>query len=123
MSRNELIEAYQSGRISRRTFIRGMVGIGLSVSVATVMADQLRAAPAAQTSDDLAGAGVDDVYDDVYGTPTPPAEPVTELPGTGSGNSSDRSSNWMKPMAILGAGTALAAGALRRLKGGTAKPE
>jgi hypothetical protein len=61
VSRSELIDAYRSGRIGRRDFIRRMVTIGLSASTATALADRVRAAPAA-------GAAVqrDQIQDDTY---------------------------------------------------------
>lgn len=107
MARNDLIEAYQNGRISRRSFVRGMMALGVSASVAVSLADGVRAAPGGRS----AGFRSDDVYeDDVY-----------ELPDTGAGMTSGDS--WVKPMAILGAGAALVAGGLRRLKGSTSTAE
>jgi hypothetical protein len=102
-----LIEAYQNGRISRRTFVRGMMALGVSASVAVSLADGVRAAPGSKT----ASRRGRDVYDDVY-----------ELPSTGIGDSGSGDS-WVKPMAILGAGAALVAGGLRRLKGSTSTTE
>jgi hypothetical protein len=102
VARNDLIEAYQNGRISRRAFVRGMMALGVSASVAVSLADGVRAAPGARK----ASLRSDDVYeDDVY-----------ELPSTGAGMSGSGDS-WVKPLAILGAGAALVAGGLRRLKG------
>ena len=104
MARNDLIEAYQNERISRRTFVRGMMALGVSASVAVTLADNVAtAAPARQTSD---------IYkDDVY-----------ELPTTGIG-SADAGDSWVKLMAILGAGAAIVAGGLRRLKGSPSTAE
>lgn len=105
VARNDLIEAYQNGRISRRTFVRGMMALGVSASVAVSLADGAgvaSAAPARQSSD---------IYDD----------DVYELPTTGVGPSTGDS--WVKPMAILGAGAAIVAGGLRRLKGSTSTAE
>jgi hypothetical protein len=101
VARNDLIEAYQNGRISRRAFVRGMMALGVSASVAVSLADGVRAAPGARRSS-LRGS---DVYDDTY-----------ELPSTGIGASGSGDS-WVKPLAVLGAGAALVAGGLRRLKG------
>lgn len=110
MARNELIEAYQNGRISRRAFVRGMMALGVSASVAVSLADGVRAAPSAGSkravSEDVYG-NTGDVYD--------PAKTVT-LPSTGAGISGSGDS-WVKPLAVLGAGAALVAGGLRRLKG------
>jgi hypothetical protein len=101
VARNDLIEAYQNGRISRRAFVRGMMALGVSASVAVSLAEGVRAAPGAGNRRSLR----DDAYDDVY-----------ELPSTGVGDSGSGDS-WVKPLAVLGAGAALVAGGLRRLKG------
>jgi hypothetical protein len=101
VARNDLIEAYQNGRISRRAFVRGMMALGASASVAVSLADGVRAAPGARK----ANLRSDDTYEDVY-----------ELPSTGAGVSGSGDS-WVKPLAVLGAGAALVAGGLRRLKG------
>jgi hypothetical protein len=107
VARNDLIEAYQNGRISRRSFVRGMMALGVSASVAVSLADGVRAAPGGGRS----ALRSDDAYeDDVY-----------ELPDTGAGMGS--SDSWVKPLAILGAGAALVAGGLRRLKGSTSTAE
>jgi hypothetical protein len=109
VARNDLIEAYQNGRISRRAFVRGMMALGVSASVAVSLADGVAAAPAGRTSG-FRGSNADVYEDDVY-----------ELPDTGAGSASGDS--WVKPMAILGAGAALVAGGLRRLKGSTSSAE
>lgn len=41
MSRSELTDAYVSGRIHRRAFVRGMVALGASVPVAMALADKV----------------------------------------------------------------------------------
>jgi hypothetical protein len=110
VARNDLIEAYQNGRISRRSFVRGMMALGVSASVAVSLADGVRAAPGGRTTGRRGGAQDDTYDDDVY-----------ELPDTGAGMGSGDS--WIKPMAILGAGAALVAGGLRRLKGSTSTAE
>jgi hypothetical protein len=99
MSRNQLIDSYQTGRIGRRTFIKGMVGLGLSASVATALADKVRAAPTSSPAKD-------DIYD--------PGAPVTGLPNTGIGQASSSSKNTGATLAVLGAGAAAVAGMLRR---------
>lgn len=43
MSQEDLIEAYQSGRIGRRAFVRGLVQTGLSLTAATGFASVLAA--------------------------------------------------------------------------------
>jgi hypothetical protein len=107
VARNDLIEAYQNGRISRRSFVRGMMALGVSASVAVSLADGVRASSGpGKTMRRAEDAYADDVY---------------ELPDTGAGMGSGDS--WVKPMAILGAGAALVAGGLRRLKGSTSTAE
>jgi hypothetical protein len=106
VARNDLIEAYQNGRISRRSFVRGMMALGVSASVAVSLADGVRAAG----NKGAASRRGSDVYDDVY-----------ELPTTGAGPTSGDS--WVKPLAILGAGAALVAGGLRRMKGAPSTAE
>lgn len=107
MSQPELVEAYRSGRIGRRAFVKGLVGLGMSVSVATAMADRVRA----QDSTPVASP----TPDDVYGTPTPvPGVPVTELPNTGASNSSSSAGTLGKTMAIAGAGLAAVAAFVHR---------
>ena len=119
MSRNELLDAYQRGRISRRTFVKGMAALGFSVTVANVLADRVRAAGAA-TGRQAFSANHDDCYDDAYhdcddedGHHGPPPGGIT-LPNTGAGTT--ESSSWMKPVAIVGAGAAAAAAFLRNKK-------
>ena len=120
MTRNELVAAYQTGRIDRRTFVKGMAAFGLSVSVASAMADRLRAAPAPSSRFSARYAG--DIYDDTYEeptTPTTPAKPaetstVSTLPATGAGDDSGRS--WAAPLAALGGAAALIASRVRRFR-------
>jgi hypothetical protein len=107
MSQPELVEAYRSGRIGRRVFVKGLVGLGMSISVATAMADRVRA----QDSTPVATA----TPDDVYATPTPdPGVPVTELPNTGSAASESSAGTIGKTMAIAGAGLAAVAAFVHR---------
>ena len=108
MSRNELIDAYQSGRISRRVFIQGLVGLGMSLSLATALADRVRAASGTVAS----GRGLSPTTDDIY-DPGTPEEPASQLPDTGAGEPSS-SSSATKTIAVLGAGAAAVAGILRR---------
>jgi hypothetical protein len=108
VARNDLIEAYQNGRISRRAFVRGMMALGVSASVAVSLADGVRAAPGARK----VAVQRDDAYEDTYSS----GGGTTTLPSTGAGISGSGDS-WVKPLAVLGAGAALVAGGLRRLKG------
>lgn len=98
MTRSELIAAYQKGRIDRRALVKGMVALGMSATVATAMADKLRAA-------NLQTDPVDDLYD--------PVDDVSELPNTGSG-SETAARNWAAPAAIIGGAAAAIATRLRR---------
>lgn len=45
MSKRELVDAYVSGAINRRTFVRGLIALGLSASVAAAYAVALQAMP------------------------------------------------------------------------------
>ncbi len=62
MSHNELVDAYRRGRISRRTFIRGMVALGATVTMANAAADAY-AAPL-KPGGPAAFRAQDDVYGD-----------------------------------------------------------
>ena len=122
MSRNELIDAYRRGRISRRTFIQGMTAVGVSAVAATSMADRLRTASAAPN------AQVDDDDDDVYtptatvaataaATATKAAGGTTQLPSTGSG-AGDAGTSFWKPVAVAGAAAAaFVAAKYRKVRG------
>ena len=55
MSKEELLDAYVEGRISRRSFIRGLTAIGISQSSAVLHAAALRPGSTALA---------DDLYDD-----------------------------------------------------------
>ena len=55
MSKEELLDAYVEGRISRRLFIRGLTAIGISQSSAILHAAALRPSSTARA---------DDLYDD-----------------------------------------------------------
>ena len=130
MSRNELIDAYRRGRISRRTFVKGMSAAGVSAVAAAKLADDLRAAPA--PSGGRAGAlyGVVPTPDDVYPTVAPTAAATsaatsaptatggtTTLPNTGAGGGDSGSSLW-KPVAVAGAAAvAFAASRWRKIRG------
>jgi hypothetical protein len=119
MTSTDLVRAYQEGRLSRRELIRGLVALGMSATVATALADRARAAsirPGAQQARGRAVGDVDDTYDDVYGPEAPAEEEVVTLPSTGAGRA-ESSSLLTKPIAIIGAGAAIAAAGLRRLKG------
>ena len=120
MTRNELVAAYQTGRIDRRTFIKGMTALGLSMSVASAMADRLRAAPATTSSRLSVRFAGDDTYgeppDDTYEEPVDETGGVTTLPSTGAGDGPGR--NWAAPLAALGGAAALMASRVRRLRSG-----
>ena len=115
MSRNELIDAYRRGRISRRTFVKGMTAAGVSVLVAEKIADDVRSAPGRR-----AGQGTVAFEGDVYPTVAPTAaatQPPTQLPSTGAGDGDSGSSLW-KPVAVAGAAAAaFAASRWRKIRG------
>ncbi len=48
MSRHELVDAYLSGTINRRAFVRGLTALGVSVNVAAAYAVALQSATAAR---------------------------------------------------------------------------
>jgi hypothetical protein len=124
MSRNELIDAYRRGRISRRRFVQGMTALGVSAGVAAKMASDLKASPGG-------GKPAPEHADQVY-TPTATATgtatatatatrtataPTTALPSTGVGDPDSSSSLW-KPVAVAGAAAAaFVAAKLRKLRG------
>ena len=50
MSREELVGAYVGGNVSRRVFIRGLVGLGVTIGAAVAYADVLAAQTVPTTS-------------------------------------------------------------------------
>jgi hypothetical protein len=122
MSRSELTDAYVSGRISRRSFVRGMVALGASVPVAMALADKVSAAPGA------AGrlSRSSDVYPDPYPHPPKPPKPpkphdpkpapvtVSSLPATGVAQQD--TSSMVAPLAAGAAAAALVALRMRQPK-------
>lgn len=120
------MSAYQAGRISRRTFVRGMAALGLSVSVATALAESIEAAPASG-----GGRGVVRAVgmpDDTYEPHPAPAQSssevaeVTTLPATGVGESRESGSGLLKTGMLAGA-AALIAGGYRKLKDAAAEDD
>lgn len=79
MSREEAVESYTAGRISRRSFIRHLVAAGVSVGAAVTYAEVL--APS-RTSTAHAATTAPDLYPDYPDYPAPPA-----VPGAGSATS------------------------------------
>lgn len=117
MSRSELTDAYVSGRISRRSFVRGMVALGASVPVAMALADKVSAAPSGAARVGRVAAG--DVYPDPYPRPPhhhhrPKPPVVTALPATGVAEQ-DKSSV-VAPLAAGAAAAALVALRMRQPK-------
>lgn len=120
MSRSELTDAYVSGRISRRSFVRGMVALGASVPVAMALADKVSAAPGGAARISRSS----DVYPDPY--PWPPLKPVhpvkpapapaavTTLPATGIAQQDQ--SSIVAPLAAGAAAAALIALRMRQPK-------
>ncbi len=107
MSRSELTDAYVSGRISRRSFVRGMVALGASVPVAMALADKVSASQS-----------LSEVYPDPYPVPLEPVKPVKPvvnvLPATGVAEQ-DKSSI-VAPLAAGAAAAALIALRMRQPK-------
>lgn len=101
MSRTDLTDAYVRGRISRRSFVRGMVALGVSMSAAVAMADTISAAPASK-------GGFITRNGDVYGG----GETVVKLPNTGVADESATSGT----AAVVAAGAAAAALVAMRLR-------
>lgn len=121
MSRSELTDAYVSGRISRRSFVRGMVALGASVPVAMALADKVSAAPSGGARGVRASSS--DVYPDPYPypphhhhhpKPAPAPVTVTTLPATGVAEQ-DKSSV-VAPLAAGAAAAALVALRMRQPK-------
>ena len=121
MSRSELTDAYVSGRISRRSFVRGMVALGASVPVAMALADKVSAAPSGAPR--LGRNANSDVYPDPYPPhhhhhhhpkPAPAPVTVTTLPATGVAEQ-DKSSV-VAPLAAGAAAAALIALRMRQPK-------
>lgn len=139
MSHTDLVEAYRRGKISRRTFIRGMVALGATMTMANAAADAY-AAPQRPV-----GAAVTRAQDDVYGDDDDGTGGSTggsssggtssggsssggsssggsssgssTLPKTGIGSTSAASGSWLKPATLVAGAAALAVAGLRRLKG------
>ena len=119
MSRSELTDAYVSGRISRRSFVRGMVALGASVPVAMALADKVSAAPGSTRA-----FRSSDVYPEPYPVPphhhhhhpkpAPAPVAVTTLPSTGVAVQ-DKSSI-VAPLAAGAAAAALVALRMRQPK-------
>ncbi len=121
MSRSELTDAYVSGRISRRSFVRGMVALGASVPVAMALADKVSAAPSGAPR--MGRNANSDVYPDPYPPhhhhhhhpqPAPAPVTVTTLPATGVAEQ-DKSSV-VAPLAAGAAAAALVALRMRQPK-------
>jgi hypothetical protein len=75
VSREEAVEAYTAGRISRRTFVRHLVAAGVSVAAALTYAEVL----APGRSSGAAPRGVD-VYPEYPEPPEPPEPPAPPGP-------------------------------------------
>jgi len=128
MSRSELTDAYVSGRISRRSFVRGMVALGASVPVAMALADKVSAAPGGNARISRSS----DIYPDPYPWPPKPPKPepyyppkphhpkpapaaaVTTLPATGVAEQDQ--SSIVAPLAAGAAAAALIALRMRQPK-------
>jgi hypothetical protein len=72
VSREEAVEAYTAGRISRRTFVRHLVMAGVTVAAAVTYADVLAPGGASQAS---SRQPRDDLYPEYPEYPEQPVEP------------------------------------------------
>jgi hypothetical protein len=70
MSREELVGAYVNGRVSRRVFIRGLVGLGVTAAAAVTYADSLSA------TTPTAASPAADIYPDDSSTTTTTVDPA-----------------------------------------------
>ena len=119
MSHNELVDAYRRGKISRRTFVRGMVALGATVTMAERAATAYAAPQNPARSASLRAQG--DVYggEDDGGTggrsSGGSSSGGSKLPRTGSGPAA--AGSWLKPATLVAGAAALAVAGLRRLKG------
>ena len=68
MSKHELVDAYVSGAINRRTFVHGLTALGVTGGLAAAYAVALEPATAKRK-----GNGKD-FYDDLYGRPDSKAD-------------------------------------------------
>jgi hypothetical protein len=67
MSKDELVTLYLAGRLSRRTFIRGLIATGVSMSAAVTYATVLSAGAEADPKGAPGGQGRGGQPDDLYG--------------------------------------------------------
>lgn len=108
MSRGELVDAYQAGKLGRRAFIQGLTALGASMAAANHLADQVHAAPKPS----------EDVYGNVDDAEPEEVDQLTSLPSTGAGAAADgeRQGAGAKRalLGLAGASTAIAAAWLRR---------
>jgi hypothetical protein len=63
MSKEELVTSYLAGRISRRMFVRGLLGVGVSITAAVAYSDVLAGAVASPASRRVGAGRLYDVYD------------------------------------------------------------
>lgn len=80
MTREELVDAYVGGRVSRRGFIRGLVALGVTAGAAATYAGSLASAAPARAG---TTAAVNDIYD-IYGNTTTTAAPGGEVNSAGA---------------------------------------
>ena len=63
MSKEELVTSYLAGRISRRMFVRGLLGVGVSITAAIAYSDVLAGAVASPASRRVGAGKLYDHYD------------------------------------------------------------
>src|SRR4051812_2083764 len=93
MSRQGIVDAYLNGEISRRTFVRRLVGAGVAFSAATAYAELLRPAWA-QAADPDCHFVVDHYaaghYDGHYECPAPSGGSPQQQPPTQTGQAANQ---------------------------------
>jgi hypothetical protein len=118
MSQNELLEEYRSGKLSRRSFVRGMTALGLSIAAANHLADRTEAANNPAPGPHSTKKHPDDIYDHHHHhghkPKKPAAVPVTTLPSTGDGSVESGAASSVKALGIVGTAAAAAAMIFRR---------
>ena len=78
MTREELVDAYVEGRVSRRGFIRGLVALGVTAGAAATYAGALASASPARAGTTAAVADIYDLYPDTTTTTADPSADVND---------------------------------------------
>jgi hypothetical protein len=78
MTREELVDAYVEGRVSRRGFIRGLVALGVTAGAAGAYAGALASASPARAGTTAAVNDIYDIYNDSTTTTSEPSGAVND---------------------------------------------